>query len=510
MKKLICISLFILAAIAAAQTNRFPPINLYTGDPTGTPCTIPNSLVQSTTTEGIYGCTSGGTYAPLPPDSSKLPLTGGTITGNLNVTGTVVAGIPDLAPTDPAALRSAHSMRVEIAPGDNHAVIYGSTGIGDIFAVHMTDTTNGRATEYVKQSRDQANANGGGGWTAYQTQLYSNHICSAGGVGTYGTSTGTTGQYADDISIWAGGIDGACQNDGGVWIGGPSGGEWEFFPDSSIVQNMDGGGIYFGHNPGNAIVKFSNENANSFVIRDYKYPAKTRQYFNLVPFGNGNGFGEIDVFGGVDSNGGLFSVKGPITTTAEVQTPYVDLTWDNPGPPTVTGVGRIFVDNTNAFYCVVNGGAFCDVYARDILLTADGGISMGGHTILASGLLGHAGNGNYLQTGDNTGTSGTIAVYGTGSVLTSSGALPQLSGVTGSIGGSALTVGQCATGTASISGANGGVGYVSVAQPSNGNDPGPGMYWKAFISSSNVVTVNVCAAVAGTPTATTYYVKVIR
>ena len=83
MKKLICISLFILAAIAAAQTNRFPPINLYTGDPTGTPCTIPNSLVQSTTTEGIYGCTSGGTYAPLPPDSSKLPLTGGTITGNL-------------------------------------------------------------------------------------------------------------------------------------------------------------------------------------------------------------------------------------------------------------------------------------------------------------------------------------------------------------------------------------------------------------------------------------------
>jgi hypothetical protein len=76
-----------MAVLASAQTNRFPPINLYTGDPTGVACTIPNSLVQSTTTEGIYGCTIGGVYAPLPPDATKLPLTGGTINGNLNVTG---------------------------------------------------------------------------------------------------------------------------------------------------------------------------------------------------------------------------------------------------------------------------------------------------------------------------------------------------------------------------------------------------------------------------------------
>lgn len=81
MKKLICFSLFIIASIATAQTNRFPPINLYTGDPTGHPCSITNSLVQSTTTAAIYGCTSAGVYAPLPPDSSKLPLSGGTLTG---------------------------------------------------------------------------------------------------------------------------------------------------------------------------------------------------------------------------------------------------------------------------------------------------------------------------------------------------------------------------------------------------------------------------------------------
>ena len=50
----------ILAAIPlCAQTNRFPAINLYAGDPTGVSCSPANTLVQSTTTGGIYSCLTG-------------------------------------------------------------------------------------------------------------------------------------------------------------------------------------------------------------------------------------------------------------------------------------------------------------------------------------------------------------------------------------------------------------------------------------------------------------------
>src|ERR1035437_4022963 len=58
MKKIFSILIF-CAAIAAAQTNRFPPINLYSGDPTGQSCPTANTLVQSTTTGGIYSCIGG-------------------------------------------------------------------------------------------------------------------------------------------------------------------------------------------------------------------------------------------------------------------------------------------------------------------------------------------------------------------------------------------------------------------------------------------------------------------
>ena len=49
----------ILAAIPLCAQNRFPAINLYTGDPTGVSCSPANTLVQSTTTGGIYSCLAG-------------------------------------------------------------------------------------------------------------------------------------------------------------------------------------------------------------------------------------------------------------------------------------------------------------------------------------------------------------------------------------------------------------------------------------------------------------------
>ena len=80
-----------------------------------------------------------------------------------------------------------------------------------------------------------------------------------------------------------------------------------------------------------------------------------------------------------------------------------------------------------------------------------------------------------------------------------------LTGTTGSIGGSALTAGQCTSGAVNVTGATTSMGVV--ATPAT--YPGDGMHWLTYVSSSGVVTVKVCAVVSGTPTASTYNVRVI-
>ena len=81
-----------------------------------------------------------------------------------------------------------------------------------------------------------------------------------------------------------------------------------------------------------------------------------------------------------------------------------------------------------------------------------------------------------------------------------------LTGTSGSIGGSALAAGACTSGTASVSGA---ATSMAVAI-SPAADPGTGFSWMGFVSSSGTVTVRVCAAAAGTPTSTTYNIRVIQ
>jgi hypothetical protein len=80
-----------------------------------------------------------------------------------------------------------------------------------------------------------------------------------------------------------------------------------------------------------------------------------------------------------------------------------------------------------------------------------------------------------------------------------------LSGVSSSIGGGALLAGACASTTVNITGAT----TAMAVEATPVADPGAGNYWQAFVSSTGVVTARVCAAVAGTPTATTYNIRVI-
>jgi len=81
-----------------------------------------------------------------------------------------------------------------------------------------------------------------------------------------------------------------------------------------------------------------------------------------------------------------------------------------------------------------------------------------------------------------------------------------LSGTTGSIGGSALTAGQCASGTVSVSNSTTSM-TVSV---SPNTYPGDGFIPWGYVSANGTVTVKVCAELAGTPTSSTYNVRVIQ
>lgn len=72
-----------------------------------------------------------------------------------------------------------------------------------------------------------------------------------------------------------------------------------------------------------------------------------------------------------------------------------------------------------------------------------------------------------------------------------------------SIGGSPLAAGACSSTTATINGA----AATMTAYASPTTYPGDDDYWKAYVSSSNTVTVKVCAVTGSTPTASTYNVR---
>lgn len=86
-----------------------------------------------------------------------------------------------------------------------------------------------------------------------------------------------------------------------------------------------------------------------------------------------------------------------------------------------------------------------------------------------------------------------------------------LSGTSGSIGGSLLVAGACSSGTVTVTGAT--TGMFAGASPAGGVDPTNGgtlgVSIDARVSSTNTVTVSVCSPIAGTPTASTYNVRVM-
>ena len=81
-----------------------------------------------------------------------------------------------------------------------------------------------------------------------------------------------------------------------------------------------------------------------------------------------------------------------------------------------------------------------------------------------------------------------------------------LSATTGSVGGSPLTAGHCASGTVPVAGAT----TTMTVSTSPNTYPGDGFIPWAYVSANGTVTVKVCATAAGTPSSSTYQVRVIQ
>jgi hypothetical protein len=80
-----------------------------------------------------------------------------------------------------------------------------------------------------------------------------------------------------------------------------------------------------------------------------------------------------------------------------------------------------------------------------------------------------------------------------------------LSGVSGSLGGSSMAAGQSITSSVAIAGAT--TSMVAACSPVT--YPGDGFVWDAYVSAANTVTVRLTATLSGTPSASTYNVRVL-
>lgn len=223
--------------------------------------------------------------------------------------------------------------------------------------------------------------------------------------------------------------------------------------------------------------------------------------------------GSARVQGGVaatNGNGGFVSIDGGdgqhATTNADG------------GAVLVTG-GRGIRSGAGGATTISGGVSGNSVSALGGVLTLNGGRGGGATSIGSPIIFQTAPNDTHVERlrilangawsvgtgGSATGTSGQI-LTSTGSTTAPTWQDLTLAGTSPSIGGGALVAGACASNTVTVTGAT--TGMAVSASPVT--YPGDGNYWLSYVSASNTVTVKVCATVAGTPTASTYNVRVIR
>ncbi len=156
------------------------------------------------------------------------------------------------------------------------------------------------------------------------------------------------------------------------------------------------------------------------------------------------------------------------------------------------------------------GGATITPVAGDMILYKTTTANTGALTLDVNSVGAKAvqkGQGAALVSGDiKAGVYNPLTYDGTAWQLGNPATGLVLSGTTGSIGGGLLTVGTCASGTATVTGATTAMAVAS----SPVTYPGDGNYWVAYVSTADTVTVKVCATATLTPSASNYNVRVVQ
>src|SRR5262249_41228506 len=150
-------------------------------------------------------------------------------------------------------------------------------------------------------------------------------------------------------------------------------------------------------------------------------------------------------------------------------------------------VGQKITLNSDGSYSFVNGAG--KTFQRLAFTTTYSGLPVGLNN-----------PGEFVITDSPTTVPGAIVTAGGGSntvkgfynntnwVVEAAAAPVNLTGTTGSIGGSALTAGNCASGTVGMTGAT-----TSMAvETTPATYPGDQFFWKAYVSAAGTVTVKVC------------------
>jgi hypothetical protein len=170
----------------------------------------------------------------------------------------------------------------------------------------------------------------------------------------------------------------------------------------------------------------------------------------------------------------------------------------NPFTNATVGAVEYIVGSTNMWRAGIQGDGTNNYEIKDSV-NGRAVFNLPNNTMPANSLGGNANGATAItqSSGDNSTNIATDAFVRSN--------LP-LSGTTGNIGGSSLATGACTSGTVNITGAT--TSMAVVASPAT--YPGDGMMWRPYVSSAGVVTVKVCASVAGTPTASAYNVRVVQ
>ncbi|WP_263350305.1 glycoside hydrolase family 55 protein [Acidicapsa acidisoli] len=261
---------------------------------------------------------------------------------------------------------------------------------------------------------------------------------------------------------------------------------------------------------------------------------------------SGNINGKFPKSVGTNSQSLLYSSDGRNVPIVHIQTPGSSKTIYVPSsggtfvaaePPNTTQPNLLLSGEYRLSYIGRNRTDLWDIYVGSGPYAASGELTVLSHygnaQVITPEILGNAvaGSQTSAQLGvtiaNQGGNPGTLTVQWIGDGFSEQNILPEntaafphvipsapyvasniplvQTGTTGSIGGSALAAGACATGTVAL--ATSATGHTAIATESDGSFIGGNFTVRATVSETTA-TVNVCAVIAGTPKEKTYNVTV--